>query len=426
MNFSNLILQSQHNTLLKGDVKFNYKAGELTDFVNKVQVTARLKQSEVSTNDLKHFYKEFGENQTFTINTKASGTINELKLYQFYLKGISKTSVIGDLILRKSASKNLLKDFKVYGSVKKLQTSKDDLEKLLPNVLANKLPKQIKELGEIDFAGELLATSTSVSLDGNLFTDIGEGNVVLEMKDFDKSNQATYDGHLNVYNFNLGKFLDRESLGYATFDLDVDGRGFFLKKSDTFIKGDISSLDYKGYTYKDVEVQGRIKDPVFDGEFVSNDPNFKLNFVGLVNISEDENDYNFSAKVENIDFKKINIINRDSISNLKGEIIANLKGTTIDNAYGVISFKNATYKNQNDNYVFKDFQVTSQFNDEGERKLKIDSPDIIDGEITGKFKFKNLQNLLINSFNSLYKNYEPEVYTNFCLLYTSPSPRDRG
>lgn len=413
MSFKDVELKTDQSTDLRGDLKFTYKENDLSDFVNKVQLTAEIKKSTLATNDLQTFYKEFGNRQNIILKTKAQGTINNLQLINLKLNGLSNSVINGDIILRQSASKDLKKDFKVYGSVTKLQSTKNDLENLLPNILKNKLPKQLNEIGKVNFVGDILATATSLNLDGDLFSQIGNADVVLEMKDFDKGDKATYSGNVDVFNFNLGQFTNNKRLGYTSFNLDVNGKGFLLKESDTYIQGNISAFDFKGYTYKDVQVKGRIKDPVFDGEVVSNDPNFKLNFNGLVSINENENDYDFAAEVENIDFNKINIFKRDSISNFKGSIVAKFKGTTIDNTYGTIAFENTIYQNHNDTYAFTDFQITSQFNKEGERKLKVDSPDILKGEISGKFKFKNLGNLFINSFNSLYKNYEPEVYTDF-------------
>jgi len=54
-----------------------------------------------------------------------------------------------------------------------------------------------------------------------------------------------------------------------------------------------------------------------------------LNFDGIVNLNENENDYNFKAKVNNIDFQKLNIFKRDSLSIFKGIVTANFKGTTL-------------------------------------------------------------------------------------------------
>ena len=413
MSFKDIRLQSDKKSNVTGDVDFYYGEGDLSDFNSKVIVKGDINTSQISTTDLITFYSKFGKGKKLTVKTKMDGTMNDLKLTNLRLSGLSETAIVGNLHLYNSMSKDLINDFKVSGQVTKLQSTKDDLVDLLPTLLKNRLPKELERLGVVNVIGDVIATPTSIDLDGNVYTDLGIINTFLKMKDFDSTKKATYVGNINVFDFDLGKFTQNKYLGKTSFDLDVDGKGFFLKDSDTYIQGNFSAIQFKGYTYRDISVKGTIKDPVFDGEVIAKDPNFNLIFNGLVNINEVENDYDFSAQVTKIDFNKLNIFKRDTISNFKGNIVAQLKGTSVDNVYGDISFKNTTYVNQNDTYNFKDFKIKSSFSEDNERTLRVNSPDILKGVVTGKFKFKNLGNLFQNSFASLYKNYEPEVYTDF-------------
>ena len=87
-------------------------------------------------------------------------------------------------------------------------------------------------------------------------------------------------------------------------------------------------------------------------------------------------------------------------------------GSDFDNANGTINIKDIIYKNQDDAYQFEDFDIVSSFVDSN-RKITINSPDIIEGEVTGKFKIKEVLNLVENSIGSIYTNYQPhEVEAN--------------
>ncbi len=413
MSFKNVVLKSLEDSNVKGDVDFYYKKNDFSDFNNRVVLDANIDNSKIALKDLRTFYKKFGTKGIIDIKTLMDGTINDFKLTNLKMSGLSNSGIEGDLHLFNSMSPDLYNDFKVTGSVTKLQATKNDLVRLLPPLLKNKLPEELERFGAINIIGDVEATPTSVDLDGNVYTDLGVANALLKMNNFDSTKDATYKGNLNVFDFDLGKFSSNKYLGKTSFDLDIDGKGFFFKESDTNIEGHFSEFEFKGYNYRNIEVKGKIKDPIFDGKVKSHDPNFKLTFNGLVNINELENDYDFSAEVENIDFNKLNLFKRDSISKLKGSIVAKLKGTSVDDAYGEISFKNTNYLNQNNSYDFKDFKISSAFNKENERTLKVNSPDIINGVVTGKFKIKNVPNLFQNSLASLYKNYQPEVYTDF-------------
>ncbi|MDX1701703.1 MAG: hypothetical protein R3250_13840, partial [Melioribacteraceae bacterium] len=182
---------------------------------------------------------------------------------------------------------------------------------------------------------------------------------------------------------------------------------------NTKAQGDIFSLEYNGYEYRDLEVTGTFENKKFNGEFIANDVNLDLNFKGLADLSEDVYNFDFIANVNYSDLNALKFVERDSVSLFKGIVDMKMKGTGIEDAFGDISFKNTSYKNQNDTYFFKDFAVRSSFNGNNERLIDINSPDIIQGKLSGKFLFRDLGKMLENSLGSIYTNYVPnEISAN--------------
>ena len=84
-----------------------------------------------------------------------------------------------------------------------------------------------------------------------------------------------------------------------------------------------------------------------------------------------------------------------------------LQGNTIDNLYGNVYINKTSYENSKETYFFDDFTVKSSFDQNRVRTITINSPDIIEGKIEGKFQFKQLPDLVENSLGSLYANYSP-------------------
>jgi hypothetical protein len=83
-----------------------------------------------------------------------------------------------------------------------------------------------------------------------------------------------------------------------------------------------------------------------------------------------------------------------------------MNASNYDDAYGKISFRKTKYKNENDSYYFDEFDISSRF-DDGLRYIEINSPDIIEGDLKGRFKFKELKKLFENSIGYIYTNYIP-------------------
>ena len=170
--------------------------------------------------------------------------------------------------------------------------------------------------------------------------------------------------------------------------------------------GEIYSIDFNNYNYKNLKVSGVLKEQLFDGLLVSNDENIKFTFKGLADFSDEQNNFNFIASVDYADFRKLNFIN-DSVSIFKGNVNMDIAGNTLDNIVGDIKFSKTSYQNKNDTYYFDDFKISSSFENDSIRLIDINSPDIITGFMKGKFKVEELGKLAANSIGSIYTNYKP-------------------
>ncbi|MDO9039233.1 MAG: translocation/assembly module TamB domain-containing protein, partial [Lutibacter sp.] len=223
-------------------------------------------------------------------------------------------------------------------------------------------------------------------------------------------NNASYFGKVAVVDFGLGKILNDPLMGNLSAEVDVDGKGFTLEKMNTSVKGHISKQQFKGYTYTNIDINGVIKNKHFDGEMEVNDDNIKLNFVGLADFSTRIFTFDFKTKIDYLDLNTLNLFKRDSISKVKGDIEIKVSGNSLDDLAGTIDFKNALYTNQKDSYFFKDFNITSAF-EGAERTITVNSSEIVNGYVKGKFKFAELVKLTKNSLGSIYSNYKPFAVT---------------
>ena len=218
--------------------------------------------------------------------------------------------------------------------------------------------------------------------------------------------KLTYVGYVVLNDFNIGNLLDNKDLSKISLNIDVDGHGFSEKYLNTSLKGIVSSIAYNGYNYKNVAVNGNFKLPLYEGSIIVNDPNLKMNFDGLVDLSKKENQYDFQIKIDKAELNKLNFV-KDSVSQFNGNIIVDVQGNSIDNMHGNIYVNNATYVNSKNTYQFNDFNLNSSFDDQRIRTIKIAAPDITNGTIVGKYKFSELKGLVTNSLGSLYTNYKP-------------------
>ncbi|WP_415374628.1 translocation/assembly module TamB domain-containing protein [Patiriisocius sp. Uisw_017] len=413
MILKDLILETPQSHL-KGDVKMIYGEDGYSDFVNKIIFQGDFVDSKISTNDLNGFYNEFGRNQLLDFKGKMEGTLNNFSFTNANVR-TSNTRVSGNFYF-----KDLLEGSDAYVinlRRHQLRTSYYDLRRFLPNILGEVLPKQLKSLGIFNYNGSTQITGEKLITDAKFSSDVGTLEAKLALDNYTVVERAKYKGSLILDKFNLGKLTEAASLGLITANIDIDGKGFTQKTVDAKIEGLISSFSFQDYSYKNMVVSGKLKDPVFNGNLVINDPNLEMDFEGLIDVSEEFNQYDFKANVTFAELNKLNLVKRDSVSVFAGKIEMDMDGTTIDNVVGTISFQETFYQSEVDDFYFNDFKIKSSFNKE-ERIIEIKSPDIVDGKISGKFLIQDIPNLFVNGIGSIYANYIPkEVTTNQYIDY---------
>lgn len=404
MSFENLSIKTD-KSLLKGDLRFDYDREDFKDFEDKVKLTANFTDSEVHLDELNTFYNEFGADQKARLNVNLTGTLNDLNAENLKLNASGRTKIFGDLNFKNLLSK-AEGDFSMTGRFDNLSSNYYDLRALLPNILGESIPSVFSKLGNFTITGTSYITDSTIDADIKINTAIGLIVSDMKMTHVDDIDNADYIGNVVFDEFDLGVLLNDPNVKTTSLDLDVDGKGFTLNNLSTQVTGKIFHIDYNDYDYKDVDVSGKLGNQIFNGLVESKDENFKFKFNGLADLSKKIMTFDFNANVEFANLSALNFITKDSISVFRGNVTTSMKGSTINDAVGTLEFQNTTYINENDEYYFKDFKIESKF-DNQKRLLTINSPDIIQGSMSGNFKFEDIGKLVENSVGSIYTNYIP-------------------
>jgi len=399
-----LSLLTEQSTI-NGEIKLSYDQEKgMSDFANNVVMAAQLKNTQVSTNDINAFYNEFVNDQLIEVNGDINGILNDFTFNEAHLnsKGIS---LVGDFIFKDLLKKE--EDFIIQANGHTIKTNSNALRKFMPRVIGDALPKEIFYLGEIKFKGNTTITKATFSTNSTLSSTLGYVKTNINITDIDNSEKASYVGDILLTNFNLGLLTKSNSLGTVTSDLHIEGVGFTRESLNTKITGTITSFIFEEYDYKNITLTGNLEYPLFDGELTINDPNVKLDFKGLIDVSKELNQFDFEADVQFAELHQLNLVKRDSISVFAGKIVMEMEGNSLDNTQGSISFNQTFYQNEKSDYYFDDFNITTQ-NEGLKRSIEINSPDIITGNITGEFILKDIPKLFINGIGSNYTNYIPK------------------
>ena len=409
MRFQNLKIQTM-NSKLEGNLVFEYKREDLKYFSDKVILDANFKKSTLNLGELNVFFPEFGASENVTFDTNISGTLNNLSLQDFQLKSNRSTFIDGQFnLVNLIDSKS--KPFQMTGQIDRLTSKYSDLKRILPRILGKNIPTNLSTLGVFTLQGNTQISGPSIAADFEASTELGSVVADLNLSKIESIDDAQYQGTIQLEDFDLGTLINQPNFGQITSDFVLKGKGFTLDKLQSNITGSCAIFEVNKYVYKNLNIEGFIENKIFNGSLAVLDENLKMDFKGLVNFSDDENIYDFSADIQNANLNELNFVSRDSISVFQGKVSMDMKGTNIDDVRGFLKFNNTSYKNQNDDYYFKDFQVLSDFDINGIRTISVNSPEIIRGTFKGKFIIREIPKMLKNSLSEIYSQYSIDNIT---------------
>lgn len=391
---------------LQGAVKLSYTREDFKDFVNKVKFDFRVDKASVSSNELNLFYNEFGKNQKFYLSTRLEGPLNNFVLHDLRLLDASQNEISGTVNFRHLFDRQG-PGFYMNGNFDRIASDYTHLVAIMPRILGKSVPKLVAKFGRMDIVGKVELTKKDIATEIYLMSELGEAEANLSVKGFNKPDDATYKGTIDLDNFNIGAVAEVKTLGNATLHLEADGKGFRKESLNTLIKGDIRRLAFNGYNYSNISVDGNLKWPYYKGYINSNDPNLMMDFDGLINMTGRQMNYDFRARIDYADLVRLRLVKKDTISVFKGDLALKATGNNLNNIAGTLQVKSLSYQNGRNSYYFEDFNVISSFDRNRVRTITIDSKDLIEGSVSGIYDTGQLPKMIENALGSLYTNYKP-------------------
>ena len=391
---------------LRGSVNLTYTRADMKDFLNKVKFDFNVERANVSSNELNYFYNEFGPNQKFYLSTRLTGPLNNFVLHDLKLLDNNDSEIIGTVNFKSLFSKTG-PGFYMNGDFDRVSSNYNNLRNIMPRILGKSLPAVLENLGMVDIVGNVLLTKKDLVTDIYMMSELGEAQTNLTINDFNKPDIATYRGVIDLDDFHVGALVGQKDVGSATVYLEVDGKGFNQKSLNTIVKGEVQRLAYNGYNYQKIDINGRMKWPYFNGSIHSNDPNLLMSFDGLVDMSKKRKEYDFHATIDYANLALLKIMKKDTLSIFKGDLVFKASGNNLNDLAGKLDISQLSYQNSKGEYYFEDFAVESVFDEENVRTITINSADIIEGRIRGKYDTKEVKKIVENALGSLYANYSP-------------------
>ncbi|MDR6942787.1 translocation/assembly module TamB domain-containing protein [Mucilaginibacter pocheonensis] len=398
-----LTLQTKHSDL-KDYFRMRFKSfDDMDDFENKVYMNANFKASRIASTDIAYFTSGMGKTSfDLGIEGNVKGLVNNLKAKRVTITGGQATFIKGDFNLRGLPDwDNTFLELKFD----QIASNKKDLDYLISHFSGNpnmQVPAIIGKFGNINFNGRFTGLQNDFVAYGIFKTAMGRFDSDINLK-INKKGIPSYSGKLDAFNFDLGTLLDEKMLGRTTFNADVKGSGDELKNLSEKIDAHINYIDFKGYTYNTLTVNGSFINKLANGHITVNDKNLKLDLKGSVNLNPALPVYNLAATIKNASLNKLKLI-KDTIT-ISTQLKTAFSGNELDNIQGSILFSPARVVNPRSNYEVDSLYLSSTGKGNS-REINLRS-DFANGSIKGTFDLATLPSY----FKTIGKKYIPSIKT---------------
>lgn len=396
-----LKLITNHSNL---DLSFDFLYNEwndYSDFLNKVRIKADISPSDFDLQDLGAFAPVlYSMKDKFRISGDLKGSVSNFHAKNFRIAFGTNTKFWGNI--GAAGLPNVEETF-VDLNIKSLITTKKDIDSfMLPGNAGNlSLPDFLQNTGICNLKGNFTGFYNDFVTNSRLSTDIGTLTTDLSLKRAQKHEPISYKGQVDVSDLYLGNlFNSKATLGKISLRADINGNGLNLNDANLSMNIHIDSAGINNYTYRNIDIQGTLKDEKFNGLLGSKDPNLLMDFKGLVDIGDSLPSFDFASSIHYANLFALHLLKRDSTLTFSSNIKVKFTGNNIDNIEGAINLDKTRYIERKDTINMEHFAFLSLKDKDNNKSYKLNS-DFGDAEFTGEFSFKNL----VPSLVTFIRNY---------------------
>lgn len=388
----NLLLET-NNSRLEDYYAMHYsRFPDFNDYINKVVMVANLRKSKIDPNDVAYFAPVLRQYKTI-INASGNfkGTVADIRGKKLLITD-GYTTIKGDLHMKGLPD---IDETLIDYNDGELFTSGEGLIRYAPSLRKN-TAVDFESIKRAYFKGAFKGYIHNFALDGTLLTNLGTVRTDIKMKlPESKGGTFTYTGKLDVQQLNLGVLLRQPDLGTVSLNGDVSGSESAKLGVVANFKTVISELGYKGYVYRNMDVDGKLEKDKFDGRLFINDPNVSMAFYGLFDFSGEQLKINAKANLLQSNISALNLLTtldsnnklQDSIT-LSADFDLDWEGKNIDDFTGLAKLYNIDLRRNTQRLDLDSITVNASETDNG--KLLVVQSNALNATISGRYQLSTL------------------------------------
>ncbi len=281
----------------------------------------------------------------------------------------------------------------LYASVY-IQELYAESERLLPYIKGKeKLNEILNRLGSINLTGQINYDKANINGHIHAHTPLGMASV--------RGNGTTkgaIDVSLQSDGFQIGELLAKKELGLLAIDMKT--KGTIAKHPQLTLTGRIPEMDYKGYRYRNMEVnQISIHNSQIAMNLACADPNASFEADGEVDLKGHA--YRVKADINRLAPNTLNLTKRYVHTDFSGTLYADLTAKSLNDMEGVAQFNDFSMTDSTGTYRPGDIHMTAR-KQAGSQHLLLISP-FLEAQVEGNIEPK----VIVSQIKRMVSNYLP-------------------
>ncbi|MBW8360658.1 MAG: translocation/assembly module TamB [Kaistella sp.] len=392
-------------TLLRDELVLNYNSVEqLTANPGVVRILANIRNSKVGFSDILMLVPSLRSTAPFNkypnailnVNTRLKGSLNDLLIQNLELSGIDRFKVSASGTVKNALNpKNLYYDL----NIRELSSTAKTVFKLVPK---NTIPANISLPSYFKIVGTAKGNTEVVNTNLKLTSTLGNAGIRASVN-MRQKNQERYDILANLQNLQIGHIIQNKDLGAVTGLISVKGRSFDLKNAVADLKGNIASVHYNGYTYRNMAMTGKINRGAYVINLDSRDPNANLKLLASGVYSEKNPSVKVNGTITKLDLHKLGFYADQMI--LAGDIDGDFTSLDPDAPNGFLHLQNFAISDTKDVFPIQEVNLTATSTADSNRIVL--KSQIADIDLKGKYKLTQIFASLQQTVDQYYQFQKP-------------------
>lgn len=389
MEFRNLLCEFGNSTL-RDELFLHFRTKkDLSDFVKKVTLIAYLDSTVIDTRDLVTFAPALKIYQDiWRLNGIFRGRINDFKVTGMDLQLGKQTQVTGQIAIKGIPDTQKMQ---MQFNLAQAHVAPTEIAQYINQPLATEF---LQKFGTIQFQGSYQGTIRDFQTKGRFQTALGNFDANLHLILRDNQWQSYYKGDLTTEDLHIGQIFGLKDLQTIALTGKVEGTGFTPATAKLRLDAVFKSLIYKGYNYKDIEIDGDLSRQRFKGELIAQDPNFDFTVNGEIDFAPKSSTpglppgrFDLQADIRQISLKPLGFSPVEAV--IKGKLFMDTYGLSLDSLSGEATLSEAFVLYDGKGIDVKSLELLSFKEPEGNRLFDIRS-ELFDFHAYGKFLFSKV------------------------------------